>query len=231
MAVIGAGCLAGAARAGEAYYMLIFGSQRPVVNRPKYSHTFATFVRYIDGCGGSPGPQVEAFTLSWLPVKGELTITTLRPECGRNYDLHSTIRLVMSQGQRVSVWGPYQVHRVLYERAYCQKCRLDSGTMQYKTVDVGYPGECVSNCIHSIIGVSPDAPNLHIGPPGWGETASYFATLSMRPWIIDPSRTHDWLLGQLGLCGYPLVRRDLNHNPAGSAVLRALQSIHHLNCR
>ena len=36
--------LPAAARAGEAHYVIVFGSQQ-IPNRPNYAHTFATFVR------------------------------------------------------------------------------------------------------------------------------------------------------------------------------------------
>src|SRR4051812_14476909 len=57
------------ARAGEAYYLLMFASQREDYN-PNYAHTWATFVK-ASWRGDVPCRSVpvtlEAHTISWLP--------------------------------------------------------------------------------------------------------------------------------------------------------------------
>ncbi len=212
------------AHAGEAYYVVVFGSQRPINDRAKYAHSFASFVRltWPDNCPGAP--RAEAFTISWLPVAGAVQTARLLPEPGRNFGLHETIRLVQAEGERVSMWGPFQVRRELYLRALQQFAHLQSGAARYKAVDSGWPSRRVSNCIHALSDMVEEAP-LRIASPGWGEPASYLVTLLFGRWMVQPCQTHDWVIGALGLQDACLIRRDLRDgNPAASAVLRALQA-------
>src|SRR5437588_12863897 len=77
--------LAENARAGDAYYVMVFGAQR-TPPQPRYSHSFATFV-HATWLGDSPcpdSPSLEAFTISWLPTTGVVRILAL-PESGRNF--------------------------------------------------------------------------------------------------------------------------------------------------
>src|ERR1700730_545829 len=71
------------AQAGEAYYVMVFGSQR-IPNEPSYSHSFATFVRACwPGNGPCPErPKLEAYTISWLPRALPVRACALEPECG-----------------------------------------------------------------------------------------------------------------------------------------------------
>src|SRR5437764_1181592 len=77
----------GTARA-DSYYMVVFGAQS-MPQLPRYSHSWATFVRIPSDCGcGRPADAapVEWFTISWLPCKVELTPNTPFAEPGRNFD-------------------------------------------------------------------------------------------------------------------------------------------------
>src|SRR5262249_52328343 len=93
---------------GETYHVLVFGSQRPLINQPKYTHSFATFVRPVGDLCHPAGAWVEAFTISWLSATGDVRICALLPEYGRNFSLPETLQLVRSEEQRVSMWGPFQ---------------------------------------------------------------------------------------------------------------------------
>src|SRR5437764_6386841 len=89
-----------AAVRADCYYVVVFGAE-PKPQRPKYSHSWATFVR-IPGCApcGPPAPDagpVEWFTISWLPCKVELTVNTLVAEPGRNFDLPTSLDIALSQ--------------------------------------------------------------------------------------------------------------------------------------
>jgi hypothetical protein len=219
--------LAGPARAQECCYLLVFGSQRPGLNLPKYTHSFATFVRVT---GASPG-RVEAFTISWLPRRAPIQVWALLPEAGSNYDLHTTLRLVAAQGERVSVWGPFRIEPDLYRRALAQKTRLENGDVLYKAADTGWPARRVSNCVHAISDIT-GRPLLRIASHGWGEPASYSITWWLSPWIIDPHHTHDGVLASLGLAGWPLCRRDLaDGDPGRPSLLRAARALRLRACR
>ncbi len=185
------------ARAGEDYFMLMFGSQR-TPNDPNYAHTFATFVR-VSWPGDAPcpteGAQVEAHTISWLAATGVIRVMRPHPECGRNFGLHETIEWCLRDHMRVSVWGAYRIEPVLYGRALRQIALLESGQVRYKANDAGYRNNRVSNCIHAV-SVLSEGYRLRVGSPGYGEMASYFVLQELE--ALDHPAVHPLQLGRLG---------------------------------
>jgi hypothetical protein len=210
---------AGAARADDCYYVLVFGSQLPEPD-PNYSHSWATFVR---ASGNAPTCVIESHTISWLPRTLEVHLRKLHPEPGVNLELRPTIVWALDNHMRISLWGPYQVDRDLYCRSRRQFALLESGRVRYKAMDAGSESDRVSNCIHAVTSMT-GGYRVRVLSPGWGETASFYIARRMQPWIIDPSRRHDWLLTALGLDGDPLIRRDLV-NPRTGAVWSAVRAV------
>jgi hypothetical protein len=208
----------GAVQAQEAYYVLVFGSQR-LPNNPDYSHSFATFVRAAWSRPAGTPPQLEVHTISWLPRDGPIRAFALLPECGQNLDLPTTLRYALAEGERISLWGPYQIRPELYQRALVQIQLLESGKVRYKANDIGYPTNRVSNCIHAVSSLV-EGHRLHVVIPSWGETASYYIQQELRPWIIEPCRTHLWVAAALGLDSYPIIYRQPDEHPY-SGLLRA----------
>ena len=211
--------VANPARAGETHFVLVFGSQQ-IPNRPNHAHTFATFVR-VRWAGDGPccGPaQIEAHTISWLPANLKIRTRALLPEPGHNFDLDETLRFVLCDDARVSMWGPYAISPELYCRAEKQIARLNSGRIQYKANDTGFPASRVSNCIHAVSEII-DRPLLIIGSPGWGEVASFMVLTRMRPWILDQDTRHTWVSSALGLDRYPLIYRERIARPASGIFL------------
>jgi hypothetical protein len=208
----------GTARAGEAYYVVLFASQR-VPNDPEYSHTFATFVRTSwPGNGRCTRPvSVEAHTISWLPSNLKIRVLALMPESGHNYTLDQTLRYALANDARVSLWGPYQIEPELYVRALRRKQQLESGNVCFKADDALYDSDCVTNCIHAV-GGTVDGMRVRVLIPGWGEVASYAVLLRMEPWIIDPNCVHPWVGSALGLDRYPIIYRAWRP-PLSGAVL------------
>lgn len=206
----------GAARAGEDYFLLMFGSQRVPAN-PNYSHSFATFVRVTwEGDGPCPqNPLIEAHTISWLPRNMKVRVLALHPECGHNFDLHTTIRWCLCNDMRVSMWGAYRICPELYYLALRRIARLESGQVEYKANDAGYNSADVSNCIHAISTVI-EGPRFRVGSPGWGEPASYYLLQEFEPWIIQPGCTHPWVGSALGLDQYPIIYRDYTDPRSGA---------------
>jgi hypothetical protein len=217
--------LANPVQADEAYFMLVFASQRPV-NLPRHTHTFATFVKATWNGPQCASPQFQAWTISWMPQTLLIELYRLRSECGINLDLHSTLRWAREDDQRISLWGPYQIQKELFDRALGQIVHLQSGTVTYKAVVTGFPPDRVSNCSHAVGDLVPDS-RTHLGVRSWGDSASYFVTLSLAPWIIDSRRTHDWILPRLGLADCPLIRRGLNRIPTRNPILRSWQRVAH----
>jgi hypothetical protein len=192
---------------GERYYLLVFGSQTtPKI--PRFTHTWVTFVRT---CG--PGTLVEQHTISWMPAS--LFIRTWRPyvEPGVNLNLVKSIEMARGYGERVSLWGPYEIPPGLYRKLLLQKGFVESGSIGYQCIDTvgeaGWFGEG-SNCIHAI----SDADSLFTRQAYpltyFGESASLniLRQLVLREAIQDVETTHDWLIPQLGLDRYPIVRRE-----------------------
>jgi hypothetical protein len=208
----------GRAGAAEAYYLLLFGSQR-TPNDPSYSHSWATFVRAV---WDRPGPpRLEAHTISWLPRNLCIRVLALAPECGANLELHATLRYAAANDERVSLWGPYQIDRALYVRALDQIRLLESGRVLYKAVDTGYSSDHVSNCIHALSSLA-EGYRLYILTPAWGETASFFVLGELAPWIIEPCTVHTWVAKALGLGAYPIIYRQPGEHPRSGALRRLL---------
>lgn len=216
MSLWGVLAVAGHAPGGEAYYLLMFGSQR-VPNNPNYSHTFATFAK-VSWLAPGPCPRdplVEAHTISWLPANLKIRVGALLPECGRNFDLYATLDFAHCTGQRVSLWGPYCIQPDLYKRALGRKAELESGRIDYKANDMGYRSDRVCNCIHAISTIA-EGPRLRVASPGWGESASYFVLQEFEPWILL-NRPTPWVGAALSLDRYPIIYRDWR-NPRSNAA-------------
>jgi hypothetical protein len=202
-----------AAPAQECYYLLMFGSQQTPPD-PDHAHSFATFVR-VRHDGPEPGvPVIEAHTVSWLARDLEPRTFELLPEPGHNFDLHTTIKFVLGDCQRLSLWGPYQIDPELYFRALNQINLLQSGQVRWKAIDSGFPTNRVSNCIHAI-GSIARGHRVRVLSPGWGETASFELLREFRPWIVDPCKTHPWVGTALGLDCYPIIYRNFEHPRSG----------------
>src|SRR4051794_10578379 len=87
---------------GESYYVMVFASQsHPKL--PRYTHTWATFVRAA-GEGADPDAYaLEAHTVSWLPATIAIRPWNPCPEPGANLDLYWTLAVVTSQGEGVTM--------------------------------------------------------------------------------------------------------------------------------
>jgi hypothetical protein len=201
------------APAQEAYFLLMFGAQRTPPD-PVHAHSFATFVR-VRYNGPQPGvPVMEAHTISWLPENLYIRVLALLPERGHNFGLHQTLHYVLGEGERISLWGPYQIAPELYWKARQQILLLQSGQVCYKAVDSLYRTDQVSNCIHALDGVI-EGHRARVLTASWGETASFILLRRFSPWIVDPCQIHPWVGRALGLDSYPLVYRNFEHPNSG----------------
>src|SRR5262245_52623636 len=209
--------LASVGRAGEDYYLLMFGSQSvPVI--PSYTHTSATFVR-VCWPGNGPCPvnaTLEAHTISWMPANLIIRPYALLPEPGHNFDLHQTLRWCQSNRMRISLWGPYRISPELYALALEQQADLESSAVRYKAVDSGRDTGRVSNCIHAVANVIT-GPRARFFLPGFGETASYVVLQSFQPYILDRSTPYFWVSSAVGLDAYPIIYRDYRRADSGIA--------------
>jgi hypothetical protein len=108
----------------------------------------------------SPGecPALEAHTISWLPATLDIRPLRLSVEPGVNLDLHETIAYALSNGERVSVWGPYECRPSFYRRFRAQKDFIESGRVGYQCEDNF--GEAARtgdgcDCIHAVSDLDP----------------------------------------------------------------------------
>ena len=142
-----------------------------------------------------------------------MTLDAVFAEPGRNLDLSGTFDIVLSQCQRVTAFGPYQICEQLYCRARNHKERLERGEVRYTTTDVVRNTNRVSNCIHALTVFNRENPRLRIGRTNYGVVASYYVTESYWDWIVCPKQVHDWVADLLGLERYPINWRRLEQGP------------------
>jgi hypothetical protein len=96
------------------------------------------------------------------------------------------------------MWGPYRIHKTLYDRAVEQDARLRSGRVLYKALDGWFRPGVASNCIHAVSDLCTDNGLLDSGHEH-GEAASRHVVQHLNRWIIDRGRTHSWVARRLGL--------------------------------
>jgi hypothetical protein len=199
------------ARAEERYYVILFGSQS-TPRLPRYTHTWATFVKASgEGQDSSAYLIDEVFTISWLPADLEVRSLRLRAEEGVNLDLETTLAYVL-QRERVSEWGPFQIAPQLYDRALARKAELESGSVKYKAIDPNFGARAysVSDCIHGITDIDPDYDRSYYREVRrFGEAASHWLAYQFvtRGRFINLGENLDWINQRLGLDNYPIVHR------------------------
>jgi hypothetical protein len=195
--LIVAGASSRAQEPNESYYMTIFSAQADSRD-PRRTHSFATFVKAIGAGDSAKDSSIEIHTISWMPQSLDIVILRRRPEPGTNLDLESSLRWAESRSCRVSMWGPYQIDKELYDRAVKQEARLNSGLVLYKAIDRRFRPGMASNCIHAVSDLDIDNGLLHSGQ-GRGDAASQQVAQHLKRWVIEPEQTHTWVAGRLGL--------------------------------
>jgi hypothetical protein len=204
------------ALAGEKYYISIFGSESSP-KLPRYTHTWATFVRATGEGEDHSQYAIESCTISWLPASLKVRPLRLCAEPGVNFDLHATFDYALGQEQLISEWGPFQIPQSLYEGALEQKAHLESGAVRYKAVDPNFGPRVttVSNCIHAVTDIDPDFGRLYYWElRRFGKEASHFAAHQVlhRSPEVDPEENLDWIEERLGLHEYPIIHRPLPYH-------------------
>jgi hypothetical protein len=174
------------AGADERYFVTLYASQRSDRD-PQRSHSFAVFVKATpDG----DSTRCESFTISWMPASGVIRLLA-RPEPGMNFTFAESLRWAARQGLRTTAWGPFEIPKEILDRAADQKRRLESGAVLYKALDRRSRLGAI-NCIHAVSDVIP-GPLLSTGSAR-GETATGLIAAHYRPYVIEPERTHHWVL-------------------------------------
>jgi hypothetical protein len=195
--------LASPARAGEFYYAMIFGSDSSP-RRMRYAHTWATFIK-ATGEGTDPnGYAIELRTISWMPRRLDVRVLNPVPEPGVNVDLYQTLAIEYGHGDTVTMWGPFTVLPMMYERAGRVASVLESGQSRYRAIsgmDI-----LTGDCIHAVAAVDPvfgrgHYPLIRIGKPA----SRYIARQAMMRSVFDQDQyDNSWLIPRLGLDRYPI---------------------------
>jgi hypothetical protein len=195
---------AGEAKGDEFYYVMIFGSQ----SKPKllqYTHSWATFIRAEGEGPDANNYSVTQHTISWLPQSLDVRTWSLLPEPGVNLDLYSTLDAVYREREHVTMWGPFRILPLVYERSLQIKTILESGAAQYRAISTPR-NLLISDCIHAVAAVDPifgrdHYPLVRIGKPASRHIARQFMIRSaFDQWEGDNS----WLIGRLALDRYPI---------------------------
>jgi len=194
------------ARANESYYLIVFAAQRDS-KAPRYTHSFATFVKATGE--GTDGIELEHHTISWIAATKEVVLARTRPEPGVNLSLRDSLRLAASLDEQVSMWGPFEIRKSLYDRALMQIERLESRTVQYKALDGRFRPETALNCIHAISDLESENGLLDTAV-ACGEDASRMIVEHLRRWMIKSEGTQHWVAERLGLEESVVKRRSLD---------------------
>jgi hypothetical protein len=192
------------APAADLYFMTVYGAQRPIINRPKYTHTWATFIR-LSGEGTDPRTyQAQAFTISWLPRTLEVRPLDLRAEPGINLNLQDTIAWCDKNRMEIAQFGPYQITPDLWLRAFRRLDRLESGELQYRASDLinapRFQEAC--NCIYAVLDNDNRDPAFRPVTLGFGDIGSAFVARRLAASIIDRRRIHPWVSEMIGVRNY-----------------------------
>lgn len=118
------------------------------------------------------------------------------------------------------MWGPYSAHPELFRRIRDQARRLNEGRILYKGTDNLYPSCVAMNCYHAIWNVA--APlRKYAGPFNCGDATGPVTLRLFRDWLIDPHRTHDFVLKVLRVEEEGLVRRSFDDRPTRLDAVRS----------
>ena len=197
---------AGRSRADETYYMVVFGSQRPD-NLPRFSHTFAAFIKVDDP---KKKTRPELAVISWLPDNKNIELKRLKGERGKNCGLDETCAWAAGLGARITGFGPFQIQKELYESARRRAQRLHSGAILYKALDLGMRSAGTgTNCIHAVSDLDIAGERV-VTARARGEEASRMVARSLGQWIVQPQKTHPDVAGRLGLDRFQITYRGLD---------------------
>ena len=191
------------ASATDFYFMTVYGAERPVINRPKYSHTWATFI-HLKGEGNDLRRyRAHAFTISWVPRTLEVRPLDLRPEPGINLHLQDTLAYCDKNRAEISQFGPYQIQPELWTLAFKRLVHLESGEHQYRAADIINPRtEDVSNCIYAVLDLEHRDPAFRPVTLGFGVIGSAFVARRLSTYMIEPKRTYPWVSEMIGVENY-----------------------------
>jgi hypothetical protein len=208
---------------GESYYIIVFGAEScPKI--PRLTHTWATAVKVVEQ-GPGKSPIIEKSTISWMPSSLKIHPWCFRVETGVNLTLEQTLQHVCEQGERISMWGPYQVRPGVYRKFLIQKEFVESGKLGYQCIDT--VGEASwsgtgADCIHAISDSDALYDRDHYPLHRFGSEGSEYLVkqLFTRDMLLPPYHTHDWLIAAMRLNRWTIERCSYNGPGAPTPLTR-----------
>ena len=199
------------AQAEEYYFTTIYGAQRPILNQPRYTHTWAGFVKLSgEGCDLRTY-QAEFFTISWLAESLEVNPRRFRAEPGINLTQTKTEEWCEQNRMEIAQFGPYQIKPELYTLALQRWQQLERREMQYHASDLlnSSRSGAICNCIYSVLDIDGRDPTFRFVTLGFGYKGSAFVDRRYSKWIIDRDKNFLWVNERVGIQNYPPVRMGL----------------------
>jgi hypothetical protein len=186
----------------ESYYIMVFGAEScPKI--PRLTHTWATAVKVVEQ-GPGKSPIIEQATISWMPSSLNIHPWCFRVETGVNLTLEQTLQHLCEQGERIAMWGPYQIRPGVYRKFLIQKEFVESGKLGYQCIDMVGEARCSgtgSDCIHAISDSDAlyDRDHYPLRRFGWDASEYLVKQLFTRNMLLPPHHTHDWLVAAMRL--------------------------------
>ena len=182
----------------DRYFIIPFAYENKG-NDPEFSHSFMSVIRVLADNkqtkltkglvkGTHKNREFEAFTISWLPhdfatnpnlcvFKGFgarlfPTWNQCQTSVGRSFSLEETIKLGVSVGNAVCMWGPYEITKDGFDLGVKRLRLLESGAIKYRADDrLTRKDRTAINCFHAMAGIYELYPNGGIFGTGfkmWG---------------------------------------------------------------
>lgn len=170
----------------DRYFIIPFAYENEG-NRPGYSHSFMVVIRVLPDSKQTKlvqgiakkkyqNREFQAFTISWLPhdfatnpnlcvFKGfGARIFPTWNQCpisvGRDFTLEETIKLAVSVGNAVCMWGPYEITKEGFDLGVKRLRLLEGGTIKYRADDrLTRLDRTAINCFHAMAGIYELYPN------------------------------------------------------------------------
>jgi len=151
-------------------------------------------------------------TISWMPET--LNIPTLRlwNMRGVNLTCEQSLAHAARTGQRITLWGVYEIDVETYEMFLRQHARVNSGRFGYQCLDtIGEAGRYRNgmNCIHAFAdfaGLMP-RPNVARQPYGDESAALIAQRLLFRGHVVDLNADHSWVVEEAKWNRWSIARR------------------------
>jgi len=172
-------------------YFIVFGAAQDALAWPTESHVFATFLHLHWNEDSAKPKLMKSFTMSWIPTSGDVRMFA-DPEPGRNMTHAETLAWATQRNAKTKLSGPFEMTAEGFERSLKQWERLNSGQVAYKMLDGQVRPDKGTNCIHAISDVVP-GELLQTGLSR-GFAAADMLVAHFRPFLIEPGRTHDWVM-------------------------------------